>query len=80
MLGIKRFKSERGATAVEYSLLVAILCVGLLSALANMRQNMFTGVEGDLEIAFRHPTAWGQQTNNGVDNPHWGGGTQNGHP
>ncbi len=79
-LRVLKLTKERGATAVEYSVLVAVLCVGLLSALAGMRQGMFGEAESQLMVVLRDPAGFSQNPPPGLDNPSAGGGTEVGRP
>lgn len=45
-------KSERGATAVEYGLLVALIAVGIIAAVALLRDNL-NGLFGKVSTAVK---------------------------
>ena len=52
---VSRFvKDESGATAIEYGLIAALVGVGIIAALSNLRdglQNTFTTVSNELQSA-----------------------------
>lgn len=55
---LRFLKSERGATAVEYGLIVSIMIVGLLGALntfSNSNQGVFNTVESNMANALIGP-------------------------
>ena len=51
---LKLFKNEKGATAIEYGLIAALIAVAIISAVSTVGSslnNTFTGVSTNLDTA-----------------------------
>jgi len=54
-------KDESGATAIEYGLIAALIGVGIIVVLQNVRgelQNTFTKVQTEVEVRARQRSIW----------------------